>query len=97
MSAHVATELVKRTAVGNFLGVDLAEVQRLIEMDDLPHVKVPGAKQPAVRIFLPDLHAWLAGQSRMSPKLADFSEFRRAFFAAQPDRPPKQQQKPKPA
>lgn len=80
------TELVKRAAVAAFLGSDPEEIDRLISEDNLPHVKVPGKERPGIRIFLPDFHQWLVARSRLSPRLKDFAEFKRAFFAAQPPR-----------
>jgi hypothetical protein len=77
------SELVKRAAVARFLGQDAEEVQMAIDLDGMPHTKVPGRKRPGVRIFLPDLHEWLRKRSQVSPKLADYGEFRRAFMAAQ--------------
>lgn len=80
------SELVKRVEVARFLGMALEEVTRLIEQDKLPHARVPGPTRPGFRIFLPDLHAWLCRRSEGSPRLADYAEFRRAFFAAQAGR-----------
>lgn len=83
MNGVAGSEMVKRAAVARFLGQDAEEVQMAIELDGMPHTKVPGRKRPGVRIFLPDLHEWLRKRSQVSPKLADYGEFRRAFMAAQ--------------
>ena len=80
------SEVVRRADVGRFLRVDPEDVQRMVDLDNLPHTKVPGEKRPMIRIFLPDFHAWLAARSRLSPKLANYDEFKRAFFEAQPKR-----------
>jgi hypothetical protein len=77
-----ASEMVKRTDVRRFLAVDPEEVDRMIEEDRLPIVKVPGARKPAIRIFLPDFHAWLCGWAKEGAAIKDYQVFRRAFFAA---------------
>jgi hypothetical protein len=82
------SELVKRIDVARFMRISLEEVTRMIDQDDLPHVRVPGPQRVGYRIFLPDLHAWLCLCSQFSPRLANYSEFLRAFWAAQERRPP---------
>lgn len=85
------SEMVKRAAVARFLGEDPEEVRRMMEMDGMPHVRVPGPTRPAFRVFLPDLHRWLCQRADGCQKLADYEEFRRAFFAAQrPRKSPRQ-------
>ena len=76
------SEMVKRTDVRRFLAVDPDEVDRMIEQDDLPVVKVPGRLKPAIRIFLPDFHAWLLTWTRTGAAIRDYKVFRKAFFAA---------------
>jgi hypothetical protein len=78
--------MVTRAEVGRFLGQDDAEVQLAIDMEKLPHTTVPGRTRPGIRIFLPDFHDWLKKRSRVSPRLENYEEFRRAFQAAQPGR-----------
>lgn len=77
--------LAKRAEVARFLGVDPAEVGRLIEQDALPAVRLPGPARPGVRIFLPDLHGWLQGRGGggQCEALRDYAVFRREFERAQ--------------
>lgn len=78
------TEMVKRADVARFLGVQDSEVQRMLELDGLPWVEIPGPKRPGVRIFLPAFHEWMLGRGKgLAGRLADYSEFRRAFEEAQ--------------
>ena len=78
------TAMAKRSEVARFLGVDPAEVSRLIEQDHLPVVRIPGPARPGCRIYLPDLHAWLLGLRKDGPceALKDYARFRREFDAA---------------
>lgn len=80
------TEMVKRAAVARFLGVEPEQVQEMLDMDGLPFVSIPGKTRPGVRIFLPAFHEWLVKRGRNgSERLADYQEFKRAFFGAQPE------------
>jgi len=82
--AKSRVELVKRADVRRFLQVDDDEVQRMIDQDNLPYIRKPGATKPGVRIFLPDFHEWLVGYAQgASRRIADYPEFLRAFWAAQ--------------
>lgn len=76
------SELVRKADVARFLAVDAAEVDALTE-SGLPFVKVPGPKRPGKRIFLPDLHAWLAKRTSSGSALMSYERFRRAFEEAQ--------------
>ena len=74
------SEFVKRSAVAEVLGLDHAEVDRLIEEDGLPAIKLPGLKYTKIRIHLPDLHRWLLiGCRNSNPRLRDYEAFRAAF------------------
>lgn len=78
----MSSEMVKKADVARFLGVDAADVDAFTE-SGLPFVKVPGPKRPGKRIFLPDLHAWLAKRTTSGSALMNYETFRRAFFDAQ--------------
>jgi len=82
--------MVKRAAVARFLSVDQTDVDRMIELDGLPFVEVPGENKPGKRVFLPSFHAWLVKRARNGEeRLKDYGEFTRAFFAAQPVKKPR--------
>ncbi len=89
IAATAASELVKRVDVARFMRLSAEEVTRMIDHDDLPHARVPGPTRLVYRIFLPDLHGWLCERSQVSPRLGDYVEFKRAFFAAQRVRKPR--------
>jgi hypothetical protein len=79
--------MVLRSHIARFLRCDVAEVQRMIEMDDLPFMEKPDPAKPGVRIFLPDFHVWsIAKASHNSTKLRNYEEFKKAFFRAQEPR-----------
>lgn len=63
-----------REAVGRFLGCEGEEVGRMIEMDELPCVRIPGETRPRIRIYLPDFHAWLAKRS-YGERIKSYEEF----------------------
>lgn len=78
------SEMVKRVSIARFMGKPAAEVERMTEEDNLPYVRVPGRRKPGKRFFLPDFHRWLVGRcvGEMG-QLRNYTEFKRAFFAAQ--------------
>ncbi len=76
--AGVVRAMQSREAVGRFLGCEGTEVDRMIEMDELPFVKIPGECRPRIRIFLPDFHAWLAKRTGGSA-LKDYETFLREW------------------
>jgi hypothetical protein len=80
--------LQTRAAVARFMGVEAEDVERMVRLDRMPHVRVPAETRVTFKFFLPDLHAWLVERSRdnPSPRLASFEVFERAFLAAQPER-----------
>jgi hypothetical protein len=72
--AAVVRAMQSREAVGRFLGCEGTEVDRMIEMDALPVVRIPGEKRPRLRIFLPDFHEWLAKRTQ-GGRLRDYETF----------------------
>lgn len=75
----MSSEMAKRVDVARFFQVESADVDRWINSMSCPVVKVPGVKKPALRMFLPDLHAWMSKRALMSERFRDYREFRRAF------------------
>lgn len=78
------SDLVTRAEVGRFLRVPQGAVDRMIEVDVLPVVEVPGPTKMEKRIYLPDFHAWLLRGVPMESGLRRYEEFLRSFRAAQP-------------
>ena len=74
--------MVKRAEIARFLGVESAEVDRMIELDDLPAIRVPGQTRPSVRIYLVDFHRWLLRGADPASEIRDYPGFVASFQAA---------------
>jgi hypothetical protein len=69
--------------VAAFLEVSPTDVRRMIDLDELPATRIPKAKRVALRIYLPDLHAWLLNRSvGRRDSLRDYPEFLQHFRQA---------------
>ncbi len=78
-----AVELVRMAEVARFLKQDAMEVREMVEVDGLPHLKVPGKTKPSVRVALRDLHAFLLRKWQGETVLRDYAVFREEFIKAQ--------------
>lgn len=76
-------EMVRLGEIANFLGQDREEVKMFVEVDGLPHSRIPGKTRPAVRVALRDLHRFFLKRMAGETVLRDFEEFRRAFWESQ--------------
>lgn len=74
--------LRKKSEIARYLGKPPEEVERMMDEDGLPYVRLPGKEKPAPRFRLRDFHRWLQKWNR-GCELKDFSEFEREFEEAQ--------------
>lgn len=74
--------LRKRSELARFLGSAPEEIDRMIEEDGLPHLRLPGARKPAIRFQLRDVWNWLKKWNR-GCDLGSFQEFQQSFDEAQ--------------
>jgi hypothetical protein len=66
--------------VARFLEIEPADVDRLIEYDELPVSSIPKVRRTVRRIYLPDFHAWLVQRSSGQVRsLMSYEEFLRVF------------------
>lgn len=79
------SRLRKKSEIARYLGKPPEEVQRLMDDDGLPYVRLPGTDKPAPRFRLLDFHRWLQKWNR-GCDFKDFREFEQEFNAAQKGR-----------
>lgn len=72
----------KRSELARFLGAPPEEIDRMMEEDGLPHLRLPGKTKPAIRFRLRDVWAWLKKWNK-GCDLKSFSEFVKEFDEAQ--------------
>ena len=77
--------LRKKSEIARYLGKPPEEIDRMIEEDGLPYMRLPGPQKPAPRFRLRDFHRWL-GKYSQGCELRDFAEFEREFEEAQAQR-----------
>jgi hypothetical protein len=73
-------ELVRVGEIARFLRQGPQEIRDMLEVDGLPHAKVPGKTKPAERVALRDLHRHLLKTWQGETVMRDFEQFRRAFW-----------------
>ena len=76
-------EMVRVAEISRFLGQGADEVRILIELDGLPHARVPGKTKPSLRVALRDLHAFLLRRWQGETLMRDFEVFRGEFWRSQ--------------
>jgi hypothetical protein len=74
--------LRKKSEIARYLGKPAEEVDRMMDENDLPYVRLPGLKKPSPRFRLRDFHKWLQQWNR-GCELKSFAEFEREFEEAQ--------------
>lgn len=68
--------------VARYLAMDPDDIQRMIDLDKLPALRLPKAKRHVFRIPLRDFHVWLCGQAvTPTPHLASYETFLADFDA----------------
>lgn len=77
------SKLRKRSELARYLGTPPEEIDRMIEEDGLPCLRLPGARKPAIRFRLRDVHRWLQKWNR-GCDLKSYAEFLVEFEEAQP-------------
>lgn len=73
--------LRKKSEIARYLGKPPAEVERMMDEDGLPYVRLPGKEKPSSRFRLRDFHGWLLKWNR-GCAWKDFAEFEREFEEA---------------
>ena len=76
-------EMVRVAEISRFLGQGADEVRDMLELDGLPHAKVPGKTKPGVRVALRDLHGFLLKRWNGETAMRDYEVFRGAFWGSQ--------------
>lgn len=76
--------------VARYLACEPEDVKRMIRHDRLPVTRIPKRTRNVIRIYLPDLHAWLLGRSggameRLADYRAFLTEFERSARTAAPE------------
>lgn len=77
------SKLRKRSELARYLGTPPEEIDRMIEEDGLPCLRLPGARKPAIRFRLRDVHRWLQKWNK-GCDLKNYAEFVLEFEEAQP-------------
>jgi ABC-type taurine transport system substrate-binding protein len=75
--------MVRVAEISRFLGQDAGEVRDMLELDGLPHAKVPGKTKPGVRVALRDLHGFMLKRWQGETVLRDYAVFCDAFWNSQ--------------
>lgn len=69
--------------VARYLAMDPDDVQRMVELDKLPALRLPRAKRTVLRIPLRDFHRWLCARAiTPTPSLATYETFLADFDAS---------------
>lgn len=72
----------KRSELARFLGSPPEEIDRMIEEDGLPYLRIPGKHKPAIRFRLRDVWKWLQKWNK-GCDLKGYADFEREFDEAQ--------------
>jgi hypothetical protein len=78
--------MVRVAEISRFLGQGAEEVREMLDLDGLPHAKVPGKTKPSVRVALRDLHGFMLRRWQGETVLRDFAVFAEAFWGSQEHR-----------
>ena len=76
------SKLRKRSELARYLGKPPAEIDRMVEVNGLPYLRLPGESKPAMRFRLRDVFQWLQKWNR-GCDLKSFADFEREFEEAQ--------------
>lgn len=76
-------EMVRVCEISRFLGQDAGEIRDMLELDGLPHAKVPGKTKPGVRVALRDFHGFMLKRWTGETVLRDYAVFLEAFWNSQ--------------
>lgn len=77
-------KLLKRSDLARYLGKPPEEIDRMMEEDNLTHLRLPGKNKPSIRFRLRDVWMWLQKWNK-GCDLKSFAEFAREFEEAQAD------------
>ncbi len=72
----------KRSELARFLAVPPEEIDRMIDEDGLPCLRLPGKNKPAIRFRLRDVWKWLQKWNK-GCDLKSYADFEREFEEAQ--------------
>jgi hypothetical protein len=69
--------------IARYLAMEPADVQRMVELDRLPALRLPREKRHVLRIPLRDFHRWLCARAvTPTPALATYETFLADFDAS---------------
>ena len=78
-----STPLAFPAEIARYLCAERADIELMMEMDALPHLRIPKPTRTVKRIPLRDFHTWLKARARgETPALADYETFLKDFDAS---------------